>query len=242
MESSRKAPPMTKDETMLLVDLVAGNNIVNNKATNAANNKLKEQAWQTLANHFNSSITSFPRTPSQLRLKWENLKKSARKRCADMRNKLNKTGGGRDCFPPDEILDKVASLLGSTCQGFSVEFGGDAIPSASLEKDSNLVMMGENINVEGVEIINGDRNGDGDSGGSVGEEVLKEVQILETPPPIKKSFFFNKASGSGTLAKRKYKMEEEKCKASILRDNAFTEYLTAKKKEWTWKMQKRRTL
>lgn len=71
-----------------------------------------------------------------------------------------------------------------------MEFGGDAIPSASVEKDFNLVMMGEDINVEGVGIINGDRNGDGDSDGSVGEDVLKEVQILETPPPIQKSFFF----------------------------------------------------
>lgn len=81
---------MTKDETLMLVQLVATNKYINNKATNATNNKLKEQAWQTLTNEFNSSVTSFTRTPSQLRLKWENLKKSARKRCANMRSSLNK--------------------------------------------------------------------------------------------------------------------------------------------------------
>ncbi|CAB3228021.1 unnamed protein product [Arctia plantaginis] len=43
-----------------------------------------------------------------------------------MRISRNKTGGGNDYFPPDEVLAKVASLLGNTCTGFSVEFGGDA--------------------------------------------------------------------------------------------------------------------
>ncbi|KAA5774818.1 hypothetical protein F3H09_33360 [Pseudomonas aeruginosa] len=71
---SRKAAPMTKDETMILAELVAAKKHFNNKATNATNNKLKEQAWQTLVNDFNSSMRRFPRTPSQLRLKWENLK------------------------------------------------------------------------------------------------------------------------------------------------------------------------
>ncbi|KAA5634551.1 hypothetical protein F3G63_34815 [Pseudomonas aeruginosa] len=40
---------------------------------------MKEQAWQTLVNDFNSSIRRFPRTPSQLRLKWENLKNATAK-------------------------------------------------------------------------------------------------------------------------------------------------------------------
>ncbi|KAJ8727714.1 hypothetical protein PYW07_001833 [Mythimna separata] len=126
MNSFVKAAPMTKDEAMLLVQLVAANSIINNKATNATNNRMKEQAWQTVTSSFNASISSFPRNPAQLRLKWENLKKSARKRCANMRSSHNKTGGGKDYFPPDEVLDKVASLLGSTCQGLTVEFGGDA--------------------------------------------------------------------------------------------------------------------
>ncbi|XP_041979618.1 uncharacterized protein LOC121733425 isoform X2 [Aricia agestis] len=111
MNSSTKALPMTKDETMVLVQLIAANPIVNNKATNATNNKLKEEAWQSLSDQFNSSVSSFPRTPTQLRLKWENLKKSARRRSASIRSSQNKTGGGKDYFPPDEVLDKVASLL-----------------------------------------------------------------------------------------------------------------------------------
>lgn len=38
------------------------------------------------------------------------------------------TGGGKpDFIPPDELLEKVTSLLGSTCTGFDVPFGGDGL-------------------------------------------------------------------------------------------------------------------
>lgn len=42
------------------------------------------------------------------------------------------TGGGKaDYIPPNEILDKVANALGSTCTGFMVPFGGDGIADGS---------------------------------------------------------------------------------------------------------------
>lgn len=38
------------------------------------------------------------------------------------------TGGGKpDFIPPDELLEKVTSLLGSTLTGFDVPFGGDGL-------------------------------------------------------------------------------------------------------------------
>lgn len=44
------------------------------------------------------------------------------------------TGGGKPEFiPPDETLDKVASVLGSTCTGFDVPFGGDGVGRTSIE-------------------------------------------------------------------------------------------------------------
>ncbi|KAJ0170449.1 hypothetical protein K1T71_013820 [Dendrolimus kikuchii] len=207
---STKSAPMSRDETMLLILLVAANKIINNKATNASNNKLKQQAWQTLTNEFNSSVTIYPRTPVQLHLKWENLKKSARKRCANMRSILHKTGGGKDYFLPDERLDKVASLLGSTCEGFSMEFGGDATTETNLH-----IVMGD------VTTIGGETSGDE-------EKLSKEIQILETPSPKQNNWFLSKASGS---VKQKHKMEEEKCKDRLSRENALAEYLVGKKKK-----------
>ncbi|GBO99786.1 hypothetical protein EVAR_103386_1 [Eumeta japonica] len=38
-----------------------------------------------------------------------------------------KTGGGKpEYIPPDEALEKVAAILGATCDGYTVPFGGDA--------------------------------------------------------------------------------------------------------------------
>ncbi|CAH2088547.1 unnamed protein product [Euphydryas editha] len=201
---------------------------------------MKEDAWKIITGEFNSSVVSFPRTTSQLRLKWENLKKSALKRCANLRSNLMKTGGGKDYFPPDEILDKVASLLGSTCTGFSVEFGGDATQINNLVLDEMLTVVEEEETGNDVNGVGGSGGGVGGSGGGdyvSGEnvadqvEVLKELEISFTPKSEKKSFYFGKASGSGSLAKRKFKIEEEKSKARINRDNALTEYIIAKKKK-----------
>ncbi|KAJ8725855.1 hypothetical protein PYW08_004038 [Mythimna loreyi] len=229
MNSSVKAAPMLKDETMRLVQLVAANYtiIINNKATNATNNKMKDDAWKTIASQFNSSVSSFPRTPAQPRLKWDNLKKSARKRCANMRNSNMKTGGGKDYFPPDAVLDKVMSLLSNTCQGLSVEFGGDA----SIPSMSDLV-MGDVMDVAVEGQVNVSDSYDGDSicsGGSEKAEVLKEIKLFETPPSRPENFVLN--SGSGTLAKRKLKLQEELAEARIKRDNALADYLLAKKKK-----------
>ncbi|XP_046972123.1 uncharacterized protein LOC124538909 isoform X2 [Vanessa cardui] len=223
MNQSTKAAPMSKDETMILVKLVAANEIINSKSTNATNNKLKEQTWQTLASEFNSSVTSLPRTPSQLRLKWENLKKSARKRCANMKSTLNETGGDKNSFPPDEVLDKVSSILGNTCQRLSVEFGGDATDNSIKSEDVERLVP---------ENGNGNIDSDGDCGDSVcQEEVLKKAQFHETPPRRRKNFYLNRASGSSILVKRKHKLDEEKCKARIFREKALAEYLISKKKK-----------
>ncbi|KOB73800.1 UPF0439 protein C9orf30-like protein [Operophtera brumata] len=119
---------MNKDEVALLVDLIQSHRIIITKETNAATNKLKEECWASLTNTFNSKSGQIPRQLSQLKLKWDNLKKAARKRVANIRMNNLKTGGGKpDFIPPDEILDKVAAVLGSTCSGFDVPFGGDGV-------------------------------------------------------------------------------------------------------------------
>ncbi|KOB75810.1 Uncharacterized protein OBRU01_06938, partial [Operophtera brumata] len=86
-----------------------------------------EVAWAQITDSFNASVSSCPRRTDQLKLKWENLKKSARKRSTKIRMNHIKTGGGKpDYIPPDDALDRVASILGATCEGYSVAFGGDS--------------------------------------------------------------------------------------------------------------------
>ncbi|XP_045503786.1 uncharacterized protein LOC123703514 [Colias croceus] len=121
-----KGKPLTKEESKFLLDLIEGSKIITTKTTNATNNKIKNEEWVRLTERFNAQATNCPRTPQQLRLKWENLKKNSRKRSTKIRMNQIKTGGGpADYIPPDDILDRVSGLLGSTASGFTVPFGGD---------------------------------------------------------------------------------------------------------------------
>lgn len=71
---------MNKNEVYLLVDLIQSQPILTSKETNATANKLKEEAWVSLTADFNAKCGSIPRRKEQLKLKWDNLKKAARKR------------------------------------------------------------------------------------------------------------------------------------------------------------------
>ncbi|CAG5004328.1 unnamed protein product [Parnassius apollo] len=57
------------------------------------------------------------RRPEQLRLKWKNLKNSARKRNTLIRQNNLKIGGGITYIPPDEALDRITSMLDAMCTG-----------------------------------------------------------------------------------------------------------------------------
>ncbi|CAG4956665.1 unnamed protein product [Parnassius apollo] len=89
-----KNKPLSKDESKALLELIEMSKIIISKATNASSNKMKDKEWVRIAEQFNATATSCRRTPQQLRLKWENLKKNARKRCTKIRMNNINTGGG----------------------------------------------------------------------------------------------------------------------------------------------------
>ncbi|KAL4719631.1 hypothetical protein ACJJTC_008998 [Scirpophaga incertulas] len=67
MESEiAKSKALSKEETKALLALIERSKIITSKTTNAANNKHKNDEWNLLAERFNSTITSCPRTPQQL--------------------------------------------------------------------------------------------------------------------------------------------------------------------------------
>ncbi|CAG9793090.1 unnamed protein product [Diatraea saccharalis] len=159
-----RAKALTKDSIVLLLDMISKHNVITSKSTNATNNKLKEEAWKSIAQEL-SALTGEIRRPEQLRLKWENLKKAARKRSALIRQNNLKTGGGKAFIPPDEVLERVASILGATCTGLSVVFGGDGEnesvalseavvevqdlqPLPELPQDSTFVVLGADGSLE----------------------------------------------------------------------------------------------
>ncbi|KAL0860480.1 hypothetical protein ABMA27_009860 [Loxostege sticticalis] len=201
--SAIKGVPLAKNEVALLIDLVEANKVIMSKATNASNNKLKEAAWCKVTKKFNASVSSVPRSTNQLKLKWDNLKKSARKRS---RMSLIETGGGKpDFIPPDDPLDRVASLLGATCEGCSDSLGRDAEET----DDSEVLSDGG-----GIVVI----DGDGDRAGEGDVE----------PKPNK--FFFNTPSGSKSN-KQKRKLLEDDIRARVARNQAIAEYYKIKKKK-----------
>ncbi|XP_045450851.1 uncharacterized protein LOC123659711 [Melitaea cinxia] len=164
MESGQvSTKPLTRDESKTLLSFIESSKIIYNKATNATTNKMKTEEWKRIADQFNAVVTSCHRTPQQLRLTWENLKKKSRKRNTLIRmNNIKTGGGGPDYIPPDEVLDKVATLLGNTVDGFTVEYGGDAelVPEPTNWASANVII------------------GDGDGGG-IGSDFVVESQIIK---------------------------------------------------------------
>ncbi|KAH9630068.1 hypothetical protein HF086_011470 [Spodoptera exigua] len=138
--SAQKALPLTKEEVMMLVKLVEAHPVLFSKATNATNNRLKEVTWAKLTTRFNLMISSSPRKPEQLRSKWENLKKAARKRSQIRMNNLKTGGGNPDFTPPYEALDKVASILRASCDSHRVPFRGTLKHSvAATESKASVI-------------------------------------------------------------------------------------------------------
>ncbi|XP_047505909.1 uncharacterized protein LOC125050243 [Pieris napi] len=103
---------MSKEEVNMLLDLIESKPIITIKQTDATTNKSKEEAWSMLTAFFNTRNGGMPRSKEQLKAKWDNLKKAARKRDQDIKLNSEKTDGSRPIFiPPDEVLDKVMHLL-----------------------------------------------------------------------------------------------------------------------------------
>ncbi|CAG9137417.1 unnamed protein product, partial [Plutella xylostella] len=72
-----------------------------NKKTDAATNKDKETAWKKIEFSFNSSgITTSVRSWKTLKLKYEGIKKTMKKKSSLQRQKMYKTGGGPSNAPP----------------------------------------------------------------------------------------------------------------------------------------------
>lgn len=102
--------------------------------------------------------------------------------------KKNQTGGGKpEYIPPDDALEKVASMLGSTCDGYSVEFGGDA----EVEVTKNVELVKEPTIVIPFEDIQNTPSASSDKAENA------ESSSLRTPQNRK--FFFSSTGSKGNI-------------------------------------------
>ncbi|XP_026755980.2 uncharacterized protein LOC113515886 [Galleria mellonella] len=213
--TTTKGLALTKEEVSLLLDLIQANKVVTVKATSASSQQLKDAAWATITSSFNAAITSVPRKQEQLKLKWENLKKTARKRCAKI--KMEQLKVGHSYISPDNALDRVVSMLDDT-----------NVRSVPLGKNAENAPVKPKADSETISCVHDD-----DSASGSGEDIFENVICMspsEFHQEIKsnskqKTDFYNIPNGKEI---KKQKLMTADIKARIARNNAIAEYYRLK--------------
>nr|CAI5853442.1 unnamed protein product [Callosobruchus analis] len=83
----------TKEELLLVRMVSQFKKVVECKVSDKINNQDKNDAWRKITEYFTAD-NSCKRITEQLRMKYENLKKKAKKIVADTRTSITGTGGG----------------------------------------------------------------------------------------------------------------------------------------------------
>lgn len=113
LKKRERALNFEKSEIQLLTELVTKyRSVIENKKTDAVTNKDKEAVWSTIAATFNAASSgSTVRTSKTLKLKYESLKKCAKKKMTLHRQELYRTGGGPSAAPAlDDAEEKVMAI------------------------------------------------------------------------------------------------------------------------------------
>lgn len=81
MDKRKKSKNFSVEELSLLISLIEETPLLTSKKTDAVTNGMKESLWGELVLKFNAN-GNYNRDIAQIKLKWDNLKKSAKKRAA----------------------------------------------------------------------------------------------------------------------------------------------------------------
>lgn len=103
-------------------------NVLLCKKTDASSTKQKENAWGSLQKDFNA-VGDTARTVKQLKYKFENMKRSAKKDASRERQEMRRTGGGPPPAPPalDDTTDWLRSIMSTTLDGNEAIYDDDVI-------------------------------------------------------------------------------------------------------------------
>ena len=92
-------------------------NVIECKKTDATSWKDKDTAWENIADIFNSITESF-RSKKTLRSKYDDLKKSVRKKVSHNKMEQFKTGGGKaDIHTLTSVEERIISMLPTSIDG-----------------------------------------------------------------------------------------------------------------------------
>lgn len=111
--------------------------IIENKKSDAVVWKNKQAAWEKITQEMNAANGTF-RTSANIRGKYENLKKNTKKKFAQEKRNLYRTGGGVE--PVVNITktdEEIKNLLGVSLDGLFNEFDSDAVVIEITEDTEN---------------------------------------------------------------------------------------------------------
>jgi hypothetical protein len=133
-----RAANFTPDEKRICLELANKyKNVIENKKTDATSKIEKDEAWNKIADEFNKLCPSLiGRTSSHLKNFFDNQKRSARKRAADNRMEIMRTGGGPSAAKDDPLIDMTLAIINKkTVSGLSSRFDDDAITEVMVSKN-----------------------------------------------------------------------------------------------------------
>ncbi|XP_031345540.1 uncharacterized protein LOC116172463 [Photinus pyralis] len=142
MESEYKYGKFKEQEVQLLMTLVNKYKvIIENKKTDAITWKQKQTTWEEITNEFNANNDVY-RSCKNIKGKYENLKKNAKKKFATEKRNVYKTGGGVD--KPVLITEtdqKIKEIIGISLEGLINQFDSDVIEVVNDGADETVESM-----------------------------------------------------------------------------------------------------
>ncbi|XP_067622099.1 myb/SANT-like DNA-binding domain-containing protein 3 [Eurosta solidaginis] len=122
-----RLPNFSSAEETLLISLAEQHaSILENKKTDAVFCEQKRKVWEQIDRAFEAQM-GVKRGAKNLKEKYENMKRKARKSLAEERQEIYRTGGGRNRSYVDPNTERLAALLGQTATGFANSFDSDVI-------------------------------------------------------------------------------------------------------------------
>ncbi|CAD0245923.1 unnamed protein product [Spodoptera exigua] len=117
-------------EREILVSLVQKYHaVLENKQSDASTWKMKEAAWESIQNEFNARSGGIFRSTKTLKVKYEGLKRTVRKKSAACRSELYRTGGGKNTAPPlDNVEEQIKAMITLSADGLESIFDSDVLP------------------------------------------------------------------------------------------------------------------
>lgn len=139
-KSKKRAPNYTNNEKELLLNIIEHHkHIIENKKTDGVSVKEKKETWQKICQQFNTSSPNlYYRQVESLKKFYEKMKEELRKKTAEIKKELYKTGGGQG---PGSQNNQQDDLLMSIINKKSVLGLG-----SKFDSDSGRLIIGSESN------------------------------------------------------------------------------------------------